>query len=61
MNDEKRNFTDADIKAMVAELKSEFFNNFGRGVWGFAWKGIVIFLIIVSLYGASKGVDMRQK
>lgn len=49
---DKRNFTDADIDALVKKMKQEFFNNLGRGIWSFMWKGILIALIGLSLYGA---------
>lgn len=51
---EKRNFTDADIAALVAKMKDEFFTNVGKGVWGFLWKGILMGLIALSIYGAGK-------
>lgn len=51
---DKRNFTDADLDALVTRLKAEFFGNLGKGVWSLAWKGLVIGLIMLSLYGASK-------
>lgn len=49
---DRRNFTDADIAALVAKMKQEFFNNLGKGVWAFVWKGMIIALIALSLYGA---------
>lgn len=51
---EKRNFTDADISALVAKMKQEFFTNLGSGIWSFVWKGILMGLIMLSLYGAGK-------
>lgn len=49
---DKRNFSDADIEALVKKMKEEFFSNIGIGVWGFAWKGIIIALVALALYGA---------
>jgi tetrahydromethanopterin S-methyltransferase subunit G len=49
-----RNLSDDDISELVKQLKAEFFSNVGKGVWSLAWKGFVIGLIILSLYGAHK-------
>ena len=54
--DDKRNFTDADIEALVAALRNNFFQNLGRGLVDLAWKGILYIAIGLSLYGASKGI-----
>lgn len=51
MDDEERNFTDADIQALVLELKAEFFSNIGKGVWGLAWKGMLLIIIGFMIYG----------
>jgi hypothetical protein len=53
MTDEpKRNLTDADIDAVIAKLRSEFFMDLGRGFWGIVWRGIIILLIAIAAYGA---------
>jgi hypothetical protein len=51
-----RNLTNDDVKAladeMEARLVSRFYANLGQGVWELAWKAIVICIVGVSLYGA---------
>lgn len=48
-----RNLTDDDISALVKELRAEFYLNLGKGLWGFAWKGAVLAIIALSIYGAT--------
>ena len=60
----KRTITDADAQAIArylrAEIKEEFYNDLGRGVTAFVWKGIVIGLIMLAAYGASKSWHWGQ-
>lgn len=50
-----RNLTDADVDAIADALKDrikdEFYTDLGKGVWGLAWKAIVLFLIGLAYYG----------
>lgn len=57
------NLTDADVEALADALKepladalkdrikAEFYTDIGRGVWGMAWKGIVIIIVAIAYYG----------
>lgn len=58
MKHEPRTLTDADVEAIADalqdRLKNEFYQDLGRGVWGFVWKGIVAMMIAVAAYGAFK-------
>lgn len=54
---EKRNFTDEDIEALVKSLRNNFFQNLGKGLVDLAWKGIVLAAVALSVYGASKGLS----
>lgn len=51
-----RNLTDDDIQAVANELErrlvSRFYGNLGRGVWDLAWRGILLCIIGVALWGA---------
>jgi hypothetical protein len=55
----ERTLTDADIeaiaKAIKDKFKKEFYSDLGRGVWAIAWKSIVVMLIGIAAYGATKG------
>jgi len=57
--DEERKLSDEDVKALVDELERRFerrfFLNLGRGVWGFAWKIIVLCIMLIAAWGAFKG------
>lgn len=56
MEEEKRNLTDADVKALADEMESRmvnrFYGNLGRGVWGLAWKAMVLTAVGLAAYGA---------
>lgn len=60
--DERRSraLTDDDVQALANELEqrlaARFYGNLGRGLWGLAWKGIVVIIIGISAYGAAKGL-----
>ncbi len=58
MEEEKRNLTDADVKALADELESRmvnrFYGNLGRGVWGLAWKAMVLAAVGLAAYGAAR-------
>lgn len=53
-----RNLTDDDVKALADELENRvvdrFYRNLGRGVWTFAWRGIVLAVIIFVAVGTIK-------
>ena len=55
----ERNLTDEDIKALSDELErrmvQRFYTDLGRGVWGLAWKAIVLAALFFASYGAWKG------
>jgi hypothetical protein len=56
---EERSLTDADTEALAAALEARivkrFYLNIGMGVWGLAWKGVVILLVLLAAYGAARG------
>lgn len=55
---ERRSLTDADVEAIVTVLQArvtkQFYTDLGRGVWGLAWRGIVIALVAIAAFGAWK-------
>lgn len=60
-NPERRHrvLTDADVNAIAEALrvkvKEDFYHDLGRGVWGMAWKAIILGIVSVAAYGAIKG------
>jgi hypothetical protein len=54
-----RALTDEDVQALADEfeerLARRFYLNIGRGVWGLAWKAILVGLLFVASYGYFKG------
>ncbi len=58
MGDEDRRLTDADIKALADEMEermvNRFYRNLGSGVWGLAWKAVVLGALFLAAYGATK-------
>ena len=58
MGDE-RNLTDDDVRAVVDQIEERmverFYGDLGRGVWGIAWKAIVMGLVALATYGSVKG------
>lgn len=63
MSDE-RNLTDADVEAIVTELKTQlvadFYGEIGKGIWGLFKKAILPVLLILALYGASQDKGFIQ-
>lgn len=59
MDEDERNLSDADIEVLANRLQEKlvenFYQNLGSGVWALVWRGIVIILIILAMYGASRG------
>ena len=59
---DQRQLSDADVAAIVdaleARVNERFVRNVGSGVLSFVWKAVVIGLLTLAAYGASKG--MRQ-
>lgn len=57
--EEKRNLTDADVKAIVAEaqkvMAAQFYSDLGKGVWAWLKKGMVLALVGLAAYGYVKG------
>lgn len=55
MNDPDRNLTEADVKAIVGELKAQlmtdFYGEVGKGVWGWAKKVILVLLFLLAIQG----------
>ena len=49
----QRNLTDADIDALLAKIRSEFYTDLGRGFWGMAWRGLIIVLLVIAAYGVA--------
>lgn len=47
--------TDADLDRIVERLENRllgrFYINLGKGIWAFAWKGLILLLLSVAAYG----------
>lgn len=60
---EKRSLTDADVKAIVTELqismKSAFYNDIGKGFFGFIKKLMWMGALALAAYGAAKGIESK--
>jgi len=54
----ERRLSDDDVKAIVDELEGRltkrFYLNLGRGVWGLAWRGILVVVVLLAVYGAAQ-------
>jgi len=54
-----RTLTDADIKALADELEerlaNRFYSHLGKGIWGVAWKVIIVGICTLAAYGYYKG------
>lgn len=52
----ERKITDADAEAIAEALKErikrEFYTDLGRGVFGIAWRGLIVALVAVAAWGA---------
>lgn len=52
---EDRNLTDADVEAIVAQLKeqlvTDFYGEVGRGIWGWVEKAVLVLLFVLALQG----------
>jgi hypothetical protein len=50
-----RNLSDADIKALAEALWKEILEHLatytGKGVLGMAWKGILLIILLLAVYG----------
>ena len=57
-----RNLTDEDVQAIVDGLETrvvnKFYRDFGKGVWGFVWKALIMAVLFITAYGAAKGVKI---
>ena len=55
-----RNLTDGDVAAIIDGLfervKTEFYKDLGKGLWGFVWKCVVASVIGIAAYGGLKGI-----
>lgn len=55
----ERNLTDADVEALTEALREKviksFYQDLGRGVWGLAWKAIIVAVVAIAAYGAMRG------
>lgn len=54
-----RKLTDDDIDALAEALKEkmveEFYRDLGYGVWAYIWRAIILMLIGLAAYGATRG------
>lgn len=56
--DERRRqiLSDTDVERITSELEkrllSRFYLNVGKGIWGLAWKAILLLLLVLAAYGA---------
>jgi hypothetical protein len=59
MPDQARNLTEADVEALAAALEdrltNRFYGNLGRGLWGLAWKAVLVAVAGIAAYGSLKG------
>lgn len=59
MDQEHRNLTDEDIRALADEMEQRlvdrFYSNVGRGVWGMVWRVVIVVLMGLASYGAWRG------
>ena len=59
MGDERK-ITDADVDAITESLRrkiiTEFYQDLGKGVWGWVWKVIVMAIVGIAAYGAARGL-----
>lgn len=55
-----RNLTDDDVTAIVDRMEKRmterFYGDLGRGVWGIAWKAILVAIVGVAAYGSIRGL-----
>lgn len=54
--DEKRTLTDADVEALAAEFKKQFYTNLGIGVWSLIKKGLIAAAVALAYYGLTQTV-----
>ena len=60
MTEERRRhgLSEEEIKAIAAELESRlvsrFYLNVGKGFWTLVWRGIMLALLALAVYGAAK-------
>ena len=51
-----QHLSDEDIDTIVDKvcdkMESRLYNNLGQGVWGLAWRGILIGLLLLAAWGA---------
>jgi len=56
----KRNLTEADVAAIVDALEDrltkKFYSDVGKGVWDMVWKTVIVGVVAVAAYGASRGI-----
>ncbi|MBA4707320.1 MULTISPECIES: hypothetical protein [Aquitalea] len=50
-----RTLTDADVDAIIDRTFDRFRINVGGGVLALAWKGVIVFIVVVAYYGWKKG------
>ena len=52
-----RNLTDADVDAvagaLIKQIRQEFFLDVGRGFLSLVWKGAILALLALAVYGAA--------
>ena len=62
--EQDRNLTDADVEAIVMELKTQlvtdFYGEIGKGVWGLFKKALLPLLLILAVYGISQDKSFLQ-
>lgn len=52
----QRTLTDADVEAIADCLKErlvkDFYTDLGKGIWGLAWRAMLVAIAAVAAYGA---------
>ncbi len=59
MTDEDRGLTDADAEKVAdfiwGKAKKEFYLNVGKGFFSLVWKGVILLMLGLAVYGSGKG------
>jgi hypothetical protein len=56
--EDKRTLTDDDIRAIAAALEhrlaNRFYGSIGRGFWELVWRGVILAMVGLAVYGMIK-------
>jgi hypothetical protein len=54
-----RGILEDNVSGLSSELKREFYNDLGKGLWDVAFKMFLSILFGIAAYGATKGVTFK--